>query len=361
MQYARKLRKGDKIAIVSLSSGMLGEEFCSHNIEIGVKRLKEYGLEPIFMPNALKGIEYLREHPEARAKDLKEAFLDDSIAGIICAIGGDDTYRLLPYLMEDAEFIEAVEENPKLFSGFSDTTVNHLMFYKLGLSTYYGPTFICDLGEIANEMLPYSKEAFESYLEGYESGEIVSSGIWYEEREDFSRTAIGTDRIEHKEKRGFELLQGKEVFQGELLGGCLESFYDILTTARYEDEKATCEKYGLFPSKEEWEGKILFIETCEEKPVPELFEKEIVVLKDKGVFDVVNGVLVGKPQDEAYYQEYKDILIKVIDNEELPIVYNVNFGHATPRCALPYGVTAKVDMKQKKIQMIDNVNRNDII
>ena len=83
MNYARKLRKGDKVAIVSLSSGMLGEEFCSHNIEIGVKRLKEYGLEPVFMPNALKGIEYLKAYPEARAKDLKDAFLDDSIAGII--------------------------------------------------------------------------------------------------------------------------------------------------------------------------------------------------------------------------------------------------------------------------------------
>ena len=142
MQYARKLRKGDKVAIVSLSSGMLGEEFCSHNIEIGVKRLKEYGLEPVFMPNALKGIEYLQTHLQARAKDLKDAFLDNSIAGIICAIGGDDTYRLLPYLMEDEEFIKAVEEHPKLFTGFSDTTINHLMFYKLGLSTYYGPNFI---------------------------------------------------------------------------------------------------------------------------------------------------------------------------------------------------------------------------
>lgn len=351
MQYARKLRKGDKVAIVSLSSGMLGEEFCSHNIEIGVKRLKEYGLEPVFMQNALKGIEYLQAHPEARAKDLKDAFLDASIAGIICAIGGDDTYRLLPYLMEDAEFIEAVEKNPKLFTGFSDTTINHLMFYKLGLSTYYGPTFICDLGEIAKEMLPYSKKAFESYLEGNEFGEIVSSEIWYEEREDFSRIAIGTDRIAHKEERGFELLQGDEIFQGELLGGCLESFYDILTATRYEDEKDICEKYGLFPSKEEWAGKILFIETCEEKPLPGLFEKEIIALKDKGVFDVVNGVLVGKPQDEAYYQEYKDILVKAIDNANLPIVYNVNFGHATPRCALQYGVMAKVDMKQKKIYL----------
>lgn len=351
MQHARKLRKGDKVAIVSLSRGMLGEEFCSHNIEIGVKRLKEYGLEPIFMPNALKGIKYLQEHPEARANDLKEAFLDDSISGIICAIGGDDTYRLLLYLMEDEEFIESVKKNPKLFTGFSDTTINHLMFYKLGLSTYYGPNFICDLGEIANEMLPYSKKAFESYLEGSEGGEIVSSETWYEEREDFSRAAIGTDRIAHKEERGFELLQGSEVFQGELLGGCLESLYDILTTTRYDDEKQVCEKYGLFPDKEEWTGKVLFIETCEEKPAPELFEKELITLKNKGVFDVVNGVLVGKPQDEAYYQEYKDILIKVIDNEKLPIVCNVNFGHATPRCTLQYGVVAKVDMKQKKIYL----------
>ena len=50
MQQARKLRRGDKVAIVSLSSGMLGEEYCSHNIEIGVRRLREYWLEPVFMP-----------------------------------------------------------------------------------------------------------------------------------------------------------------------------------------------------------------------------------------------------------------------------------------------------------------------
>lgn len=107
------------------------------NIDIGTKRLKEYGLEPIFMPNALKGIEELREHPELRASDLKQAFIDPTIAGIICAIGGDDTYRLLPYLMEDSDFIHALNHHPKLFTGFSDTTVNHLMFYKLGLKTFY--------------------------------------------------------------------------------------------------------------------------------------------------------------------------------------------------------------------------------
>ena len=278
MKYAKKLRKGDKVAIVSLSSGMLGEAFCSHNIEIGVKRLKEYGLEPSFMPNSLKGIEYLKANPKARAKDLKDAFMDDSIAGIICAIGGDDTYRLLPYLLEDEEFIDAVHKSPKLFTGFSDTTINHLMFYKLGLSTYYGPNFICDLAEISDEMLPYSKKAFESYIEGNEYREITSSEIWYQERTDFSKEAVGTERISHKEEHGFELLQGKDYFEGRLLGGCLESLYDILTTTRYENEKAVCEKYGLFPDIAEWKEKILFIESCEEKPVPGQFEKEVAII-----------------------------------------------------------------------------------
>lgn len=291
MLFSKKLKKGDRVAIVSLSSGMLGEEFCSHNIEIGVKRLEEYGLEVVFMPNALKVINYLKEHPKARASDLKQAFLDDSIAGVICEIGGDDTYRLLPY----------------------------------------------------------SKKAFESYLEGHSYHEIVSSEIWYEERVDFSRAAVGTDRVSHKEERGFELLQGNPLFQGQLLGGCLESLYDILTDTRYKDEKNICEKYQLFPSKEEWSGKILFIETCEEKPTPQLLEQELLMLKEKGVLEVINGILIGKPQDEAYYEEYKEVYRKVIDDKTLPIVYNVNFGHAYPRCVLPYGVLAKVDMEAKKI------------
>jgi len=355
MRKPNSLKKGDKVAIVSLSSGMLGEEFCSHNLEIGARRLRSFGLEPVFMPNALRGIDFLKNHPEARASDLKAAFADASIRGIICAIGGDDTYRLLPYLMEDEQFTALVRENPKLFTGFSDTTINHLMFYRLGLTTFYGPNFICDLGEIANEMLPYTKRAFEGYFAGQEVRTITSSGFWYEERADFSRNAVGTERIAHKEERGFEVLQGEGSFRGRLLGGCLESFYDILSGTRYDDEASVCEKYELFPAKEEWEGKILFLETCEEKPVPELFRRELLALKERGVFDAVSGILVGKPQDEQYYEEYKKIYAEVIENRKLPILYNVNFGHATPRCVIPYGIEAEVDMEEKRITLLESM------
>ena len=223
-----------------------------------------------------------------------------------------------------------------------------------GVAAYFrAQGAVVDLAEISDEMLPYSKKAFESYLEGYESGEITSSSVWYEERKDFSQAAIGTERVAHREERGFELLQGREVFEGALLGGCLDSFYDLLTGSRYGEEKEICEKYGIFPEKEQWTGKILFIETSEEQPDPKLYEKALLLLKERGIFDVITGILVGKPQDEVYYEEYKEVLKKVVDDENLPIVYNVNFGHATPRCVLQYGATVKVDMNRRVIEKIN--------
>ena len=85
MKKPQALKKGDKIAIVSLSRGLLGMPYCKHELEIGMKRLREIGLEPVLMPNALKDLDYLEKHPEDRAEDLKQAFMDGSIKAIITA------------------------------------------------------------------------------------------------------------------------------------------------------------------------------------------------------------------------------------------------------------------------------------
>ena len=327
---------------------MLGEDFAKHELNLGLKRLKEFGLVPVIMPNALRGIEYLKNHPEARARDLKAAFSDTSVKGIICAIGGNDTYRTLPYLMDDQDFINTVHNMPKLFTGFSDTTINHLMFYKLGLATFYGPCLVCDLAELNKEMLPYTRAEFLKYFGDQHKNCLKSSNVWYEERKDFSQEAVGTARVEHLEERGYEVLQGKGSFKGRLLGGCLESLCGILTNTR-DDEKNICEKYGLFPTLAEWKNKILFLETCEEKPQPEVLAKELISLKSTGIFEVINGIIIGKPQDEQYYEEYKEIYSKVIKNKDLPIIYNLNFGHAYPRCIIPYGIETVVDLSKKSI------------
>jgi muramoyltetrapeptide carboxypeptidase LdcA involved in peptidoglycan recycling len=307
------------------------------------------------MPNAKKGVEYIKKHPEARAGDLKTAFRDDSIKAIVCAIGGDDTFRTVPYLMDDPEFITLVEKKPKIFLGFSDTTINHLMFYKLGLQTYYGPSFLTDFAEFADEMLPYTKEYIEELIKPSDRREIASSPIWYDERQSFTSEQVGTDRLSHDETRGFEVLRGSKIVAGELLGGCIESLGEALISDRYAEEGEIIEKYGIIPAPAEWRGKILFTETSEEKPTPERLSILLKALDDAGVLTSVSGILVGKPQDEVFYHEYKKVWLDVTKPYGTPILYNLNFGHATPRSILPYGARVEIDFTHGKVRLSEPI------
>ena len=201
----KKLKKGDKVAIVSLSSGLAGEEMFIHRYELGKKRLEQLGFNVVTMKNALKGIEYLYNHPEKRAEDFMEAILDKDIKGIICNIGGDDTIRLLPYI----DF-EAIANNPKVFMGYSDTTINHFMMQKAGVVSYYGPAVMTDFAE-NNNMHTYTlKYINEVLLENREDIVIKSSDKWTSEYLDW--VIEENDNISRKmneEKYGYEVLQGK--------------------------------------------------------------------------------------------------------------------------------------------------------
>ena len=178
------------IAIVSLSSGTIGEKFAAHEVEIGIKRLHDFGMTVQFMPHAMKGIEYVKNHPAERAADLLQALRDPKIDMILCAIGGDDTYRLLPYLFEHHELADAVSN--KVFLGFSDTTINHFMFHKVGMKTFYGQSFLADVCELDRDMLPYTKKYFEELIRTGTIKEVRPSGIWYEGRAEYGIDQVGS-------------------------------------------------------------------------------------------------------------------------------------------------------------------------
>ncbi|MEX2785598.1 S66 peptidase family protein [Streptococcus sp. H49] len=335
------------VGLVSLSSGMLGEKSVQHELDLGIKRLKGLGLDVTILPHALKGIAYLKNHPEKRAEDLIRAFTDDKIDLILCAIGGDDTYRLLPHLFSNHQLAQSVRQ--KAFLGFSDTTINHLMLHKLGIKTFYGQSFLADICELADDMLPYSFHYFKELIETGRISEIRPSKYWYEERLDYSEKALGTERTVHK-NQGFELLQGAAKFKGEILGGCLESLYDIFDGSRYPDTVDLCRQYQLFPSLSDWQGKILLLETSEERPSLIMYQKMLEKLKTTGIFSVISGLIVGKPVNELYYEDYKRILLDTVADRTLPILYNVNIGHATPRCIIPFGLMADVDADEQVIR-----------
>ena len=340
------------VTIDSLSSGILGEGFLSHELEIGIDRLESYGLKVCFTPHALSGIDHLAAHPEHRAADLLQAFQDPQADMILCAIGGDDTYRLLPYLFDHGELEKAAAHSQKVFLGFSDSTINHLMLHKIGLPSFYGQAFLSDVCELSQEMLPYSKRYFEQLIKTGGITEITPSEIWYESRADYGPDQIGVPLVSHPDS-GFESLQGSPTFSGKILGGCIDSLFDIFDGSRHQDMPLLCRKYQLFPSLSDWKGKILLLEPSEEKMSPEKFQKALSLLKSTGIFSVLNGVLVGKPMDETYHLEYNQLLTKIIDNPTLPILCNLNVGHALPRCIIPFGVNAFVDARSQAIYFSD--------
>lgn len=226
-----RLRRGDRVAVVSLSSGMLGEKRYLHKYGLGKSRLEElFGLEVVAMPNALRGIQYLYEHPEKRAEDWMLACEDSSIKAIITSIGGDDGIRLLPYVDFDV-----LRSNPKVFLGYSDTTAHHLMMCCAGVVSFYGPELMSD---------------FAAYLSYYLRG-----------------------------------------------------------------------------------------------------------LGAQGILEAARGIIVGKPCRNCFYDEYKPVyrnVLKEFGRGDMPVLYNVNFGHCLPIGVIPYGVMCEMDATQRMVKLCES-------
>lgn len=341
MLKPRHLISGDKVAVVSLSSGMLGEEKYIHKLHIARERLeKDYGLQVTVMPNALKGTDHLYRHPEARAKDLMDAFRDPEIKAIFNAIGGDDTIRLLPYIDFDV-----IRQNPKIFTGFSDTTANHMMMYRAGLVSYYGLSLMRELAEYV-EINEYTRRSMEQTLFfPCPTLDIPASAFCSHEDEKIpwspENQNIPMPRFPNE---GYEILQGSGTVSGQLLGGCTELFLMLCGTP-------------LWPSPDEWKGKILLMETSE----CDMSEMELSWylrnLQAQGILDVISGIIVGRPAFRDKYESYKAVFRKVVGFEanrpDLPILYNVNVGHAYPIALFPLGLTYEINCDQKTLRLME--------
>jgi len=341
------LSPGDTVAIVSLSRGMLGEPEFIHKYHIAKHRLEQdFGLRVIAMPNALKGMDYLYRHPEARAQDLMDAFRNPEIKAIFNAIGGDDTIRLLPHIDFDV-----IRSNPKIFTGFSDTTANHFMLHHAGLVSYYGGSVMNNFSEYVR-INDYTLQMLRKTLfDPQPMLEIPSAPYWYDDEDEkiwWSEANQNVLKPYHPEEIGYELLQGSGIVEGELLGGCIDTMIELLGTP-------------IWPNREDWRGKILFLETSEEDMSCDMLTWILRNFAAQGIFDVIRGILVGKPARRSKYELYKAVYRQVIGFEanrpDLPILYNVNFGHAEPIGILPIGLPCRLDADHKTLTLLEPAAR----
>jgi muramoyltetrapeptide carboxypeptidase LdcA involved in peptidoglycan recycling len=334
------LQPGDKVATISLSWGGAGDLL--HRYQQGKKQLQEtFELEVVETANALKPSDYIAKNPKARADDLMEAFSDTSIKAIISNIGGDDSIRTLQYT--DLSVIKA---NPKIFLGFSDTTITHFACYKAGITSFYGTSLMAGFAENGGMHQYQIDDIKRTLFSTTPVGQVLpNESGWTSELLDWGDVALQQVNRKLNNSTEWNYLQGKAVVQGRLIGGCVE----VMEMLKGTD-------FWLSPA--EWQDAIMFLETSEEMMQPVSFRRILWNYAAQGIFQKISGLIMGRPYDNKFAEDYNHILLEVIrdeqGNDQLPIVTEMDFGHTCPTFTIPYGVLAQIDSERKTFSMLES-------
>lgn len=337
---SEKLKLGDTVAIVSPSWG--GPSVFPAVYENGLKVLREWGLVIKEFPAAKADPVFLRSHPEIRAKDINDAFADRDVKAIFASIGGDDSVRILPFLDK-----KTIADNPKILMGYSDTSTLHVYANLQGLVTFYGPSIMAGFSQM--QSLP---EGFKNHVK-----EILFNPQGNYEYKPYNKYCDGypdwanPDNLgkvnQLKGNSGWKWLQGNTRIRGELFGGCME----VLQMMNGTD---------FWPIKDFWRGKILFLETSEEKPSTHWVDHTLRNYGMQRVFDQISGFIFARARDYSDQEkvELEEITVSIIAKEfgraDLPIVANFDFGHTDPQLVMPLGIMAEIDCKNKKVGLIES-------
>lgn len=341
-----RLHIDDTVAIVSPSWG--GPSVFPHIYELGIGLLQRWGLHVVEYPTARMPAAELSARPDLRADDINRAFADPKVKAIFAAIGGDDSHRILPFL--DADLIRA---NPKILMGYSDTSTLHLFCQRLGLVTLHGPSIMAGFAQMSalpdyaahvKEMLflpdtEYRYHPFANYCDGYP---------------DWRQAAKAGQVNDPHPAEGWRLLQGSGTVDGPLFGGCIDVFEGLRGSLFWPPVAPEGPDGKGF-----WDGRLLFLETSEEAPGPELVAGMLRGWGRDGILGRIAGLMVGRAAryDSTAKLALDSAIVGVIAHEfgrpDLPIMTNMDFGHTDPQFVLPQGIRARLDCDAKTLELTE--------
>lgn len=333
-----RLQPGDTVAAISLSSGAVG---AFPQVYGAAKRTlaERFGLTLIETPNALRPDDWLYKNPEARADDLHWALQNPEVNGIFSTIGGYESVRVRPSLD-----LELIREHPKVFLGYSDTTVTHLAFLEAGVGSFYGPSLMSGVADLKN--FPYAEMWLRRLLGDGWHGPYEASATWTEDLADWDAPDFEAELTRPKTLHpgGWRWLQGEARAEGHLIGGCVEVL-EMLKGTRY------------WPEPELWRGAVIFLEPSD-TPAPDQMEYWLRNYATLGTLEGAAGLLMGRPRGytpemkETLWTMVKKVLLEV-DRADLPVVVDVDIGHTTPMMTLPYGRRVAVDPEARSVTLLE--------
>lgn len=287
----KRLRPGDTLGVIAPASP--GDPDLA---AAGVKWLEEQGFQVKLGAAADQTLGYLAGADEARAADINAMFASPAIDGILCLRGGYGTMRLLE-LLDYA----AIRSNPKVFVGYSDITALHLSIgRRTGLVTFHGPMVASDMGQ-----------GLSAYTAGHFHKAVSAAG------------PIGPVSNPPLAPAPLFIVPGKAC--GKLTGGNLSLIAATLGTP-YEID--TC-------------GKILCLEEVAEAPyrIDRMLTQLLLAGKLQAAAGIVFDVCEGCDADTASPNFTVDeVLRDRLGNLNIPVLYNLHFGHTSDKATLPLGI-----------------------
>ena len=353
-----QLNAGDLVAFLSISGGRAGDADMLPRYRLGKRRFEKlFHVNVVETPNALKGSRFLYEHPEKRAKDLMWALQEDSIKGIICNMGGDDSYRVLPYIDP-----QVIHDHPKVFMGYSDIAAWMAVFAYAGVRAYYGPNVLTPIAQpgkldayteaairrtlfsnaVIGEIKPAEKHTPIDWAAAYtiKDGQKEVRRERFPDHDENDEIEDPKDPIRWTPGTGYKVLQGSGKVRGGIIPVCGGPLWQIMGT-----------KY--FPGPDMWEDSIIAFEHVNVYGSKLAGLHELRAFAAAGAFDKAKAVITG-PLDEDSEEIIKKVIGKEVHRPDMIILENMDFIHRTPMTVLPTGALTEIDCDAPKIEILES-------
>ena len=107
----------------------------------------------------------------------------------------------------------------------------------------------------------------------------------------------------------------------------------------------------------DFKSSILFIEDTPQSWTQEYVKTLFHWLGSKDYLKQLNGIVIGKMCIQNHTLPHSDTIRQIVSFEyecpQLPIMYGLNFGHASPICTLPYDAYAHIDTENLQFSILD--------
>lgn len=327
MKYPDFLDKNNKILMIAPSFGCTTEPYESR-LKKSFEVFKEYRFEPTYGPNAFSSIGHRSNTIAMVVKEFMDGYRSDY--GLLLSVGGGN---LMNEILDFIDFEEIKKLKPVWFMGYSDNT-----------NLSFTLTTICDIATIYAGCAPEfgTDELYESQLDALKL--LKGKKLKFQ---GYPLYEINSVKDETNPLAGYNLTEKKILrcipeeihMTGRLIGGCIDSLSYLIGTPY--------DKVNDFIDKYNGDGIIWFLESCDLNTCD--LRLSILQMKRCGWFKNAKGFIFGRSllMDDSFFSiDMHSAITEVLEDLNVPIILDADFGHIKPQLPIICGALAKVDAKE---------------